>query len=152
MKIEFRRITDSDLPFLKHVYRSTRDEEMMLTDWSEEQKSAFIDQQFSAQHTYYQEVYHEATFEIILIDGEKAGRLYLWESEKQLRIVDIALLTKYRGKGVGNTILDKLIMKVDSEKKILSIHVEYYNRSLSLYKRKGFQIKDQTGVYYYMER
>jgi hypothetical protein len=40
----------------------------------------------------------------------------------------------------------------NSQGQILSIHVEYYNRALELYKRKGFEIKDQTGDYYYMER
>lgn len=151
MKIEFKEITGNDLPFLKKVYRSTREEEMMLTEWDEQQKSAFIDQQFSAQHAYYQEVYHDATFEIIVIDGQNAGRIYLWESPKQLRIVDVALLPEFRGKGVGNIILDNLITKVSKEHKVLSIHVEYYNRALNLYKRKGFKVKDQTGVYYYLE-
>ncbi len=152
MKIKFRNITDNDLPLLQQIYRSTREEELALTDWDETQKTAFIQQQFSAQHSYYKEVYHDATFEIIVINNIDAGRLYRWESEKQLRIVDIALLPEFRNMGAGNKILDDLILQTENSGKILSIHVEYFSRALNLYKRKGFEIKDQTGVYYYMER
>lgn len=77
MKIEFRPISDGDIPFLKKVYRSTREDELQLTDWPESQKESFIDQQFSAQNAYYQDVYYDSSFEVILIDDEEAGRLYL---------------------------------------------------------------------------
>jgi Acetyltransferases len=152
MDITFRNIEHSDLPFLKKVYRSTREEELKLTDWPEKQKDEFINQQFNAQHDYYQQVYNEASFQIILCDGVLAGRLYLWESEKQIRIVDIALLPENRNKGIGSFILNSLIDKSEKSSKILSIHVECYNPALSLYQRLGFEQKDHTGVYYYMER
>ena len=152
MEITYRNITERDLAFLKKVYRSTREEELKLTDWPEKQKDEFINQQFNAQHDYYHQVYNEASFQIILSDGVPAGRLYLWESERQIRIVDIALLPEFRNKGIGNFILRKLIDKSEESSRIVSIHVECYNPALSLYKRLGFEQKDQTGVYYYMER
>lgn len=152
MEITFRKIDDSDIPFLKKVYRSTREDELNLTDWTDEQKEKFTDQQFEAQHSYYQQVYIDATFEIIFLDGQPAGRLYIWEAGNQIRIVDISLLPEFRNKGIGNRILNLLIEKSESGSKILSIHVECYNRALSLYKRLGFEQKDQTGVYFYMER
>jgi len=152
MEITFRKIDETDLPFLRLVYKSTREEELKLVDWSELQKEQFIDQQFSAQHDYYQQVYNGASFEIIRCKNEPAGRLYLWESEHQIRIVDISLLPPYRNLGIGNQILSQLIQKSEATSKILSIHVECYNPALSLYKRLGFEQKDHTGVYFYMER
>ena len=152
MEISLRKIEDSDIPFLKKVYRSTREDELNLTDWTDEQKQQFTDQQFDAQHNYYQQVYSGASFEIIYSDGQPAGRLYAWESGSQIRIVDISLLPEFRNNGIGNRILNSLIEKSEAGSKILSIHVEYYNRALSLYKRLGFKQKDQTGVYFYMER
>lgn len=152
MEITFRKINESDLPFLKAVYRSTREAELKLVDWPELQKEQFINQQFEAQHDYYQQVYYQATFEVILFKDEPAGRLYLWESEQQIRIVDIALLPHYRNLGIGSKILNHLIEKSEANLKILSIHVEGYNPALSLYQRLGFEQKDHTGVYFYMER
>ncbi len=152
MEITYRKIEDSDLPFLRKVYKSTREEELQLTDWSDEQKQQFTDQQFEAQHSYYQQVYKDASFGIIFSDNIPAGRLYLWESEKQIRIVDISLLPEFRNLGIGGAILNNLIEKSEQTTKVLSIHVESYNRALSLYQRLGFEQKDQTGVYFYMER
>lgn len=152
MEITFRKIEDKDQSFLKQVYLSTREEELQLVDWPESQKDQFIIQQFEAQHDYYQQVYPDATFDIINCDNISSGRLYIWESEKQIRIVDIALLPQFRNKGIGNLILNQLIEKSEASSKILSIHVECYNRALSLYKRLGFEQKDHTGVYFYMER
>ena len=34
----------------------------MVVDWSEAQKTAFLEMQFQAQHAYYQEHYAEAEF------------------------------------------------------------------------------------------
>lgn len=151
-EITFKKIEENDLPFLKQVYKSTREEELKMVDWPENQKEQFITQQFEAQHDYYQQVYNEASFEIILYSGKPAGRLYLWESEKQIRIVDISLLPPFRNRGIGSQILNQLIEKSDKNLKTLSIHVECYNPALSLYKRLGFEQKDHTGVYFYMER
>lgn len=152
MEITYHKIEDSDLPFLKEVYKSTRAAEMQLVDWPEEEKERFINQQFESQHSYYQQVYHEATFEIIYLGNDPVGRLYLWESDRQIRIVDISLLPEFRNQGIGSRILKSLIEKSDFSSKVLSIHVEYYNQALSLYHRLGFEQKDQTGVYFYMER
>lgn len=152
MLISYRPVEERDLLFLKRVYRSTREEELQMTGWDEAFKELFINQQFEAQHQYYHEAYHDASFEVILLDGIPAGRLYLWESKLQIRIVDIALLPEYRNQGAGTSILHELIRKSETTGKSLSIHVEVYNPALNLYKRLGFTQKDQTGVYFYMER
>lgn len=152
MSLTYRPVAEGDLPFLKRVYRSTREDELQLTGWDEAFKETFIDQQFTAQHQYYREAYHDASFQLILLDGKEAGRLYVWESDRQIRIVDIALLPEFRNQGIGTTILRGLITKADTSGRILSIHVEAYNPALNLYKRLGFIQKDQTGIYFYMER
>ncbi len=41
--LTFRRIADADLPFLARVYASTRAEELAVTDWTDAQKAAFLD-------------------------------------------------------------------------------------------------------------
>jgi hypothetical protein len=51
----FRRIADADLPFLARLYASTRTEELAAVPWSAEQKAAFLDMQFRAQHAHYQQ-------------------------------------------------------------------------------------------------
>ena len=78
-----RPIAGADLPFLRRLYASTREEELAGVDWPAAQREAFLDQQFAAQHQWYQEQYEGATFDVVEVGGRPAGRLYVarWESE-----------------------------------------------------------------------
>ena len=81
MKINYRAVTNSDLPFLKALYRSTREDELYSTGWDEEQKARFIDFQFNAQHSHYSVSFKGADFLIIILNKTDIGRLYLWRTE-----------------------------------------------------------------------
>lgn len=152
MSFKLRQIKDADLPFLKKVYRSTREPELELTGWPEEEKAKFIDFQFNAQHSHYMSSYKNAELNIIEWKNKEVGRLYIWETEQQIRIMDIALFSEFRGKGIGTSILNTLIEKSEKSNKKLNIHVEHNNPALELYKRLGFKKTDDTGIYYFMER
>ena len=61
-----RAFREDDLEFLCELYASTRADEMaLLIDWSQEQKQAFLRQQFEAQHGYYQQQYPAARYDVI---------------------------------------------------------------------------------------
>ena len=152
MKISFRRVNENDFPFLRKVYRSTREEELSHSGMSDEDKSRFIEFQFNAQHAHYSQAYKDAEFDLILLDDEPSGRLYTWRTETQIRIMDIALLPKYQSKGIGTTILKSIIQESDKTGKKVSLHVEYFNPALRLYESLGFKKVDDSGIYFYMER
>lgn len=150
--MSLRTTSDDDLPFLERVYASTRSEELALTDWNEEQKSAFISFQFRAQHQHYISHYHDAEFFIVQRGGVDAGRLYLHWRADELRIVDIALLPDARGAGLGAALLRALIACATMESKAVSIHVEQMNPAMRLYLRLGFCRVGEHGVYHLMRR
>lgn len=150
--IQYRTMSDADLPFLKQVYRSTREAELQMTGWPEVQKAAFIDMQFNAQHLYYQQSYGDAAYQVIVGEGKDIGRLYIWESETQIRIMDIALLPAARNKGIGTYILDGLIEEATIKQKRINIHVEHNSPALKLYERLGFRKVEDLGFYVFMER
>lgn len=152
MQLTLRSIQAKDFSFLKRVYRSTREHELQKTPWTDDEKSNFIDFQFNAQHSHYSNAYKGAELNIIEYNKDDVGRLYLWETETQIRIMDIALLQDFRGKGIGTNILNRLIKKSIKSNKKLNIHVEYNNPALRLYERLGFKKTDDTGVYFFMER
>ncbi len=138
-EIRLRPIEESDRPFLMQVYAGTRAEEMSLTGWSDEQKRQFLVMQFQAQHSYYQENYKEATFDIILYQEIPVGRLYVAEWPTELRIIDIALLPQYRNQGIGSYFLAQLMQRAEAVGKGVSIHVDQSNAARNLYKRFGFE-------------
>lgn len=150
-EITFRPITDDDLPFLSRLYASTREEELSVTPWSDDEKRTFLTQQFEAQHRHYREYYADASFDVLLVDGEPAGRLYVSRWSDEIRIVDVALLPEYRNRGIGGRVLEDLLDEGRRTGKAVSIHVEKNNPALRLYERLGFEPIEDKGVYLLME-
>lgn len=151
MNITLRPIEPGDMEFLYRVYASTREAEMALVDWTDEQKEAFVQMQFSAQHSHYQQYYTGASFLVILADEQPVGRLYVDHWEDQIRIVDITVLPEYRNAGIGTGLLKELIAEGGRSGKPVTIHVEQYNPALRLYERLGFTRIADRGIYYLME-
>ncbi|MNQ39753.1 Acetyltransferase (GNAT) family protein [compost metagenome] len=153
--ISLRDIQESDLPILCEIYGSTRTEELERgTNWNEEQKKFFIEQQFFAQHEYYQKNYKGAKFYIIEKENNVVGRLYIdfFFEKKGIRIIDITLLPNWRKKDIGSSILAAIIKKAALKNMNVSIHVESFNPAMNLYKRLGFtKISETNGVYHLME-
>ena len=146
--LTFRHITDADLPFLARVYASTRAEELATAStWSDEQKAAFVDHQFRAQHAHYQKYYPEADWLVTRHGSEDVGRLYIERWPTQHRIIDITFLPEHRGKGFGTALLGDLLDEAAAVGKAVSIHVEKFNPAMGLYRRLGFKCVEDKGVY-----
>ena len=142
-----RPMTGDDMEFLAQLYRSTREDELAITGWSEEQKQSFIDMQFRAQHAHYQKQYPAALWLILERAGQPVGRLYLERWSSQHRIIDIALVPPARGHGLGGAILLDLHDEAASAGKAVSIHVEKVNPAMTLYRRLGYETVEDKGVY-----
>lgn len=146
-----RPATAEDTVFLQAVYASTRAEELAFTGWSGEQKARFCALQFHAQDTHYRQHYPSAQYFVILCENHPVGRLYVDHWENEIRIMDITVLTEYRGRGIGNHLLRMLMAEAEAANKVLSIHVEIMNPARRLYERLGFQMREDKGVHLLME-
>lgn len=146
-----RPITPEDHEFLYRLYASTRQAEMDLVSWDDAQKAAFLRQQFEAQHQHYVQYYPHTDFDVIEIDGQPAGRLYLRRGEHEYRIVDIALLPEFRGRGVGTALLAAIQHEARQASLPVTIHVERFNPALEWYQQLGFHLLEDKGVYLFME-
>ena len=144
--------TEADVEFLAALYASTREEEMALvTDWSDEMKKAFLRSQFDAQSEHYKKHYSAAEYWVIERDGAPIGRLYLHYQEKDVRIVDIALLPEHRRHGIGRAILRQLLAEGQAAGRNVSLHVEKNNPALRLYYDLGFTEIGEYGYYHLLE-
>lgn len=140
-----------DSALLRVIYASTRADELAMTNWSDEQKAAFCEQQFTAQDTYYRQEYPTMSAHIIERGGVPAGRLYVHRGQTGILIIDIALLPEHRNFGIGTRFLRELQEEARASQRKLTIHVEQFNPALRLYQRLGFVQKEETGVYFLME-
>ncbi|HSI61748.1 MAG TPA: N-acetyltransferase [Candidatus Saccharimonadia bacterium] len=147
--VTFREVTPQDEDFLCRLYASTREEELSVTGWPRELKAEFLRQQFQAQSAHYDLHYRSAgaDFRVILLHGVPQGRLYIYQSEKEIRLVDIALMPETRGKGVGTAVLHHVLATAAQACLPVTIHVEKNNPAMNLYKRLGFSAVGEHGCY-----
>jgi ribosomal protein S18 acetylase RimI-like enzyme len=149
---ELRPTTPEDRDFLLEVYASTRVDELALVDWDAEQKLAFLTMQLDAQERHYRGTYRNATFDVVVMEGQRAGRLYVARWDAEIRIIDISLLPECRGRGIGTAVLDDLLQEATTASKPVTIHVEHGNRALGLYERLGFVQTSVLDTHVLMER
>jgi len=112
---------------------------MALVAWNEQQKEDFLRMQFNAQHSYYHDQFKQARYEIIESDKTPIGRLYVDRREREIRIIDIALLPDLRGKGIGEFLMQSLLDEAAESDLSVTIHVEHNNPAMHLYQRLGFK-------------
>jgi ribosomal protein S18 acetylase RimI-like enzyme len=153
-RVSLRPVADEDEEFLVRVYASTRADELARVPWSEAQRAAFVRMQFDAQRLHYRTHNPAATYDVILLDGLPAGRLYVARRRDEIRILDITLLPEHRGRGAGTSLLRDLMSEAAVAALPLNIYVESYNRSRGLFERLGFRKVDRPeddGVNYLLE-
>ena len=149
MDYRLRPATPADDAWQLAIYASTRAEELALTGWPPEQCAQFVAMQHRAQQQHYRAHFPHSVCQLILVDGEVAGRLWLDEREDRLHILDIALLPAWRGHGLGSRCLQDLA----AQGRALGIQVEIHNPARRLYERLGFVAEGEPqGLHQAMRR
>jgi GNAT superfamily N-acetyltransferase len=149
--VTLRPVTTEDRGLLYSVYASTREGELASVDWTEEEKAAFLWQQFEAQDRHYREQYDGAAYDVIEVDSRPAGRLYVARWDDEIRIMDIALLPENCRRGIGTGLLHDLLDEGARTGKRVTVHVEQFNPARRLYERLGFRWLRDAGVYVLMQ-
>src|SRR6266511_896221 len=94
--LTLRAVTATDEEFLLTLYGSTRADELAQAEWQEGQKEGFVKWQFDLQRREYDARFPDAEYDVILIDGHPAGRIWIGRDGKQIRLLDIALLPEFQ--------------------------------------------------------
>jgi ribosomal protein S18 acetylase RimI-like enzyme len=145
---------------LEQVYASTRELELSDLPWSPAQKEAFIRMQFELRRGHYLAHYPEAQNGVITQHlkskspknqskpGDQAhGQLteqafgcvtWQWQNN-DLLLIDVALLSAFRGQGIGTALLGNLQAQAHARDCTMTLHVEHTNPAQRLYRRLGFE-------------
>jgi len=140
-----------DADFLLALYASTREEELAVVPWTDEQRDAFLRQQFTAQDMYWRGLRPNADWDVVEVDGRPVGRFYVDRMDDEIRIVDIAIAPDHRDRGIGSALIAGVLAEARRSGRRVTIHVERANRARALYERLGFVQIDSTGVYDLLE-
>jgi ribosomal protein S18 acetylase RimI-like enzyme len=140
----------ADEPFLRQLYRSTREDELRIFGWTSEQQDLFVDLQYRGQSQTYSQAYPGGLHQIVMLAGEPIGRLFTNDDESALLLVDISLLAEHRNKGIGQHLMRGLLSQARSTNKPVRLRVRKLNRARTLYERLGFRVTGDNGIYYEM--
>ncbi|HXM34526.1 MAG TPA: GNAT family N-acetyltransferase [Pyrinomonadaceae bacterium] len=142
----------ADEEFLLGVYDSTRAEELAQVEWAEGQREQFVRWQFDLQRREYEVRFPDALYEVIVVDGQPAGRIWTGRDEDQIRLLDIALLPEFQNRGVGTILLRRLIDEaVRANKPLRHMVFVMNNEAHRFYERLGFVVIEEFGAYKHME-
>jgi ribosomal protein S18 acetylase RimI-like enzyme len=150
--IALRDATPADLSFLLELFASVRMPELAASGWTEAQKRVFCERQYALQDRHYREHFAGARCLVVEAASTPVGRLYRATVGDTLYLLDIALVERARGQGIGTTLMRDLIAEADGASLTTILHVEPGNPAKRLYERLGFVEGAIMGVYCEMRR
>jgi ribosomal protein S18 acetylase RimI-like enzyme len=141
-----------DAELLYRIYASTREDELAVVPWDALAKEAFLRMQLAAQDTHYRAAFPDASYDLIVSGADVLGRLYVDRGETAWQVIDLSLLPRHRGKGIGTRLLTDVLASAGAASKPVRMHVERFNSARRLYGRLGFREIADKGVYLLLER
>jgi len=150
--LTLRPATTADQDFLKEVFANTRELELRALAWNPTQAQVFLDLQFNAQQQNYKVTYPSAENNIILLDELAIGRMLVDRSGDTIHLIDIALLSEYRNRTFGATLLERLLAEAKASDKAVELSVFRENPAARLYERLGFSRVNENSAYVSMRK
>jgi len=136
MRFNERAVTRDDAGFLFQVYLDVRREELASLGWGAQQTLEFAQLQHEIEQRRYAQRYPSAEHGILLVDGVCAGQWRVQRGRRELVLVDIALLERFRGRGIGAACLRALSREAASRS--LRLRVRRDERAYTFCRRLGF--------------
>ena len=149
--LSYRNTLTEDAGFLFQLYVSTRTAELEAFGWDEKQGLTFLQMQFRAQQISYRQKYPDDKYQIILLGDFPIGAMLVSSQEREIHLVDIALLPEYRARGIGSCLIQNLLAEAELVEKPVRLEVKKTNRALQLYQRLGFREVRDDGIYLLMK-
>jgi ribosomal protein S18 acetylase RimI-like enzyme len=144
--LQLRPAVPSDQAFFVELYRSTREDLLgLLAD--PRYIDGLIAMQQQMQVAGYRSSYPDAFYQVLELDGAPVGRLVTAAVAGALRVVDIAVMPRARGRGVAGEALRRLQVKAGLDGRDLTLAVRKDNAGARrLYAALGFAVEAEDGA------
>src|SRR5665213_1636654 len=143
-----RTAIEEDEEFLRTLFAQTN---VALQSFPLELQAALLDMQYRGREMTYSTQYPDAEDSMICLDdGTRIGRCLVDRSDERLRLVDLAIVPEWQGKGIGTRVLAELAQQSRETGVKLSLRIVKENPALRLYSRVGFEVETADEVSYEM--
>jgi ribosomal protein S18 acetylase RimI-like enzyme len=138
--LTFRQATEVDIPFLLELRRRTMSEHLRASgvEPSESERRERVLASFDCA-------------EIILLAGAPVGLLKVVKSPDDWHLSQIQILPEKQGRGLGSSIIKKLLADAVQARATVSLSVLGANPARQLYERLGFRVVRQNERAYDMK-
>lgn len=134
---------DDDL-FLYRLYADRRSTELALLNWSEGETRDFLDMQFRAQQQGYGAAFPDADHRIVMQGGEPVGRILVDRRPHEHLVVDLAVLSPFRARGVGSALMRTVLTTAAADGVPVRLTVSRSDPHVaSWYERLGFRVVEE---------
>lgn len=145
--VSLRRASAGDEPFLQRLYADHRRPELAPLGWSEAAMTAFLTMQFRAQQQGYGTAYPDADHWIVCEGPASLGRLLVHRGPVEHVIVDLVILARFRGRGIGTVLVREVL--ADAAGAGVPVRLTAATADARLpqwYRGLGFQIVEQNDI------
>lgn len=125
----------ADDAFLEALFFERKRLEFCSLGWPEEALTALLASQAALRARAHAGL---ESWVLTTAEGEAAGQLVVEVSTGALRVVELVVAERFRGRGLGTAALTELIARADAEARVVRLAVEPNNPARSLYRRLGF--------------
>ena len=137
-----------DEPFLHALYLDAHPEFTLLPAGAAGEVVAL---QRRAQRAQYRAAYPDSIDHVVEFDGAPVGHCWTNADDGELRVLDLALLTAHRRRGIGRAVLELLLAQAAASGAALRLSVWHDNvPARDLYARVGLAVEAEQNGYLLM--
>lgn len=150
-QISLRNSVSGDEAFLRILHADSHPE-LATLDLAPEGITHLLDLQITAQQSQYLAAYPAARDQLVCVAEHPVGRCWTHQSDAELRLLDLAILTRHRRHGIARGVLHTLCHRAETKGVPVRLHVWHANAPAQrLYARMGFRSQAQAAGYLAME-
>lgn len=149
--LRVRPVKSTDMAFVYELFCSVRGPELEYTNFNAVEKARFLTSQFKAMHDSYAQRFPKGQHYIVVKQDEDVGRIYVNETDEEIRLLDVIIRPDKRNQGIGAHLLQQMIQRSNQTGKTIRFYVWHTNiAGQRFYERLGFkQVRDDDAYLLY---
>ncbi len=146
--IDRRPATEDDHEFLFAVFCAALVPSDPLAALPESESEPLLRARFDAREQQFRSAYVLADFDVLTVDGEPAGNLYVDRGDDEFVVIDISLLPQFRNRGIGTAVIGQLVEEAGRIVLPVRARVQHDSPTSRFWRRLGFEQVGDDGRFY----